>query len=132
MCALFPDVKKVDLVPTPTGYVREMLNDTPGVIGWGSNSGFQAVNLAVQFGVKAVLLAGFDMHAKNGVHFFGKHERPLHNPTEQTLQGWAACFDRAAGQLEGWGVRVINLSKDSALTAYPKMTFMEALQCCDS
>src|SRR5690606_24056968 len=51
------------------GRSEEGFSLEPGLIHYGSNSGFQAVNLALQFGAKVIRLVGFDMQP-NG-HFFG-------------------------------------------------------------
>lgn len=101
-----------------------------GTIGSGGNSGFQALNLAVQFGCAKIILVGFDMHDQNGIHWHGKHDGNLRNPTRQSLGKWRAAIDRQAGLLEQIGVRVLNASPVSALTAYPKMTFDAALAAC--
>lgn len=90
----------------------------PGVIARGGNSGFQALNLAIQFGTKRILLFGFDL---TGEHWHGKHPEPLKNPRPQTLDKWCARLDAQAPRLAAIGVEVINVSNISKLTAYPKM-----------
>lgn len=107
----------------------EVLRDEPGVIGDGGNSGFQAINLAVQFGASKIILVGFDMRIDAGIHWHGRHGRGLNNPTELNVTKWRRVLDAVAPQIASLGVRVINCSPVSALAAYPKMTFLEALQC---
>ena len=128
---IYPNMHHVQLKPCKGGYVTKIMTETPGVIGWGCNSGYQAANLVLQFGVRAILLAGFDMHVKNGVHFFGEHQRPLQNPSDNHLRAWGSIFDRASKEFSELGVQVINLNKDSALRGYPKMNIEKALQCLD-
>ncbi len=130
-CNIYDGIQRVELKPCKGGYVTKIMTDPPGVIGWGCNSGYQAANLAVQFGVKAILLAGFDMHLKNGVHFFGEHQRPLQNPSSNHLTAWGSILDRASKEFSELGVEVINLNKNSALRGYPKMTIEKAMQCLD-
>lgn len=105
----------------------------PGTLGSGStlggNSGFQALNLALQLGCRDLILVGFDMHVRNGEHWHGRHPRGLNNPTAETTERWRVALDSQADFLKGLGARVINASPSSALTAYPKMTLTEALQC---
>ena len=101
-----------------------------GTVGSGGNSGFQALNLAVQFGCRNIILVGYDMHDQNGIHWHGKHDNGLRNPTRQSLGKWRVAIDRQAALLEQIGARVLNASLDSALTAYPKMTFDAALAAC--
>lgn len=101
-----------------------------GAIGSGGNSGFQALNLAVQFGCRSVVLAGYDMHDRAGIHWHGKHDGNLRNPTRTSLARWRGVFDSQAEALRRMGVTVLNASPDSALTAFPKMTFKAALAAC--
>jgi hypothetical protein len=100
-----------------------------GVIGWGGNSGFHAINLAVQFGVSKIILIGFDMRIDQGLHWHGKHERGLNNPTKSNVKRWRNCVDGAAATLTSMGITVINASPVSALRNYPKMDLIEALEC---
>lgn len=98
-----------------------------GTIGWGGNSGFQAINLAVQFGCKRIVLVGMDMHDQDGVHWHGKHEGHLRNPTTKSLVKWRGLIDAQRPLLDSLGVEVVNASRTSALTAYPKIDFSAAI-----
>lgn len=98
-----------------------------GVVGWGGNSGFHAINLAVQFGVRRIILVGYDMTLANGLHWHGKHVHGLNNPTQGNVNRWRICVDAAADTLRDVGVEVVNASPISALRNYPKMTLEEAL-----
>lgn len=99
----------------------------PGTIGWGSSSGFGAFNLAIQTGATKILLVGFDARLDLGQHWHASHPKPLNNPSEKSIMRWRRAMDAAARQLRGLGVTVINCSAESALRAYPKMGFEEAL-----
>lgn len=98
-----------------------------GLIGWGGNSGFGALNLVVQFGANPIVLVGYDMHLRGGVHWHGLHGRGLTNPHERNVDRWRRCVDECAPMLTGLGIRVFNASPVSALRNYPKMDLMEAL-----
>lgn len=117
------DLKKIDVDPSG----NELIVDEPGKISGGGNSGFQALNLAIQFGVNGVLLAGYDMSAENGAHWHGRHPPGLNNPVESSLERWRVTLDAAARDLQDLGCEVINCSLYSALEAYPKMTIEQAL-----
>ena len=106
---------------------KVMLTGRPGVIGWGGNSGFCAVNLAVQFGCRRILLVGFDMQVAGGMHWHGAHPRGMNNPSEESTARWRKALDDAAPDLVQRGVEVINTSAVSALTAFPKIGLMEAM-----
>lgn len=110
-------------VTVETG-VHTLRLDPPGTVGSGGNSGFQALNLVVQFGARRILLLGIDLC---GEHWHAAHPAPLKNPRPHTLIKWARRFDRAAGDLRQAGAEVINCSPNSALTAYSKMPVGAAL-----
>lgn len=100
----------------------------PGPIGWGRNSGFQAVNLAIQFGATRIVLIGFDMRSVEGRrHWHPDHEAPLRNPKGTRFDVWRKLLDDQGPLLREWGVEVLNASPASALTAYPKVSLEEAL-----
>ena len=107
-----------------------MLMDTPGVIGSGGHGGFQAINLALQFGASRVLLTGIELNGKNGLHWHQDHDRSkgLNNPKESSLPIWAERLDGEADKIAALGVTIVDCSTASALKAYPKMTIAEALR----
>ena len=97
----------------------------PNVIHYGSNSGFQAVNLALQFGARRVVLVGFDMRLVDGArHFFGDHPEPLRNGGAYT--NFIRAFRSAAATLPD-NVEIINATPGSALKCFPMMELREAL-----
>jgi hypothetical protein len=100
-----------------------------GTVGWGGNSGFHCLNLAIQFAVKRVLLVGYDMRIDRGPHWHGEHPRGMHNPSAMNVERWRRAVDNAAKIAKAQGVEVINCSSVSALQNYPKMGFAEALEC---
>lgn len=126
----FPDIVRVE-IGKGTGrekYSTDMLFDKVGVIGGGGNSGFQALNLAVQFGARDIVLIGFDMTDKAGVHWYGRnHWAGANNPDESNFGRWRSALDRAAPELARRGVRVINGNPQSAITAFPRMAFDAAV-----
>lgn len=104
-----------------------MLVDEPGVIGSGGNSGFQALNLAVQFGARTIVLVGYDYRIDQGLHWHGRHKAGLNNPTQHNIARWRRRLDDQAGRLAALGVEVLNASPVSALTAFPKVSLAEVL-----
>lgn len=99
-----------------------------GTVGWAGNSGFQALNVAVQFMCRRIILVGFDMTLAAGVHWHGAHPKGMNNPSDGNVRRWRDCLDAAADQLDAAGIDVINASATSALQRYPKMTLMEAFE----
>lgn len=100
-----------------------------GVIGWGGNGGFHALNLAVQFGAAKIVLVGYDMRLDRGIHWHGKHGAGLSNPTNPSVDRWRRRIDAVAGLLGEIGVEVVNASPVSALENYRKVDFEEAISC---
>lgn len=95
-----------------------------GTIGRGGNGGFQAMNLALQFGARRILLVGFDF---SGEHWHGPHPAELRNPRPGTLERWAATLDAQAAELERIGADVVNASPVSVLRNFRKVKIEEAL-----
>lgn len=104
--------------------LEDSLSLKPGTLARGGHSGHQAINLAVQFGSLRIMLLGFDFF---GEHWHGRHEFPLRNPKQTKLDEWRRTMDTLAPTLAALGIEVVNCSQISKLTAYPKMTAMEAL-----
>ena len=85
----------------------------PERIHYGGNGGFQAVNLAILFGVHRIVLVGFDMH---GSHFFGAHPSPLRNT--KSFDRYIKSFEEAAKMLPEH-IRIVNATPGSALRCFP-------------
>lgn len=89
----------------------------PGRIHYGSNSGFAAVNLAIQFGAREIKLAGFDMQRTGGQeHFFGDHPAPLHNGSD--FAPFIYSFTKASKEMPP-GLSIINCTPETALRCFP-------------
>jgi len=132
--ARYPDIRRIGIetsqdrvYPIDNRHYR-MVFDHPGTLGNGGNSGYQALNLAVQFGARRILLIGFDMHDRGGAHWYGRnHWDRCGNPDEGSFRRWLKAFDVAAADLEERGVQVINVSPLSALTCFRRGTINGAL-----
>lgn len=121
---LYPGIKLVDITPQSDELVFAPL----GKLGAGGNSGFQALNLAVQFGAKRLLLIGFDMHDRSGAHWYGRNNWPGgNNPTEDNFRRWRRAFELAAPVLRERGIEVFNASEFSSLRCFERRKVDEAL-----
>lgn len=108
--------------------IDRIQNKTPGLLGWGGNSGFHAVNIAVQAGASKIILVGYDLTIVDGhMHWHGKHGEALHDPSVGSLYKWRLHLDNNADVFEGLGIKVFNCSPVSKLERYPKVSFREAL-----
>lgn len=98
---------------------------TPGALRNGRNSGYQAINLAVQLGAVRVLLLGYDMRVAPGgkSHWFGEH--PDGAPPQ--VQMFLPHFTTLVAPLKAAGVEVLNCSRQTALKAFPRQSLEKAL-----
>lgn len=117
------DVFPVDVtVLDNTG--EDGLESHPSGLRTGRNSGYQAINLAVLFGAARILLLGYDMARKDGkAHWFGNHPDHQDSPYHTFIEK----FNAVAPVLHALGVEVLNCSRESALTCFPRVPLTEAL-----
>lgn len=102
------------------------LETDPTGLRHGRNSGYQAVNLAVHVGARRIVLLGFDMRrdANNRSHFFGEH---AYHTVPSQYDMFTRCFDSMIAPLQVLGVEVLNATRDTALTSFPRVSLAEAL-----
>lgn len=119
------------------GRWQDGLSTDPEYIAYHHGAGPQIVNIAYHYGVKKMLLVGWDMRFPGKIsnneyegsrHFFG--EDPL------TAKHWPQTGPR--GELDGlikemetinpkdYGIEIINCTPDSAMTCFPSMSFNAA------
>lgn len=90
----------------------------------GRNSGYQAINLCAHLGASRILLLGYDMKRHGGKgHWFGDYKGWTPSPYQQFLQ----AFPTLVEPLKALGIEVINCTRTTALTVFPRMTIEEAL-----
>lgn len=119
----------IQKVKIPNVKSNSLLFEEVGSVGAGGNSGFQALNLAVQFGARRVLLIGFDMHGRSGEHWYGRNGWSMgNNPTEENYRRWRISFDGSAEDLLMRGIEVVNASPFSELKNFKRMSVQETLQ----
>jgi len=90
-------------------------------IGAGSNSAFQAANLAARWGAKRIILLGVDCHSPNR-HWHGNHtfvEAP--HQKHSLMKTWLRAWETAVEDFAARGIECINCSPSSALRAFPVM-----------
>lgn len=91
-----------------------------------ANSGASAISLAVTGGAAEVLLIGFDCQKTGGqVHWHGDHPKELSNA--RSIANWHRHF-RSVGRLaDRSGTQVMNCSRETALTCFPRARLEEVL-----
>jgi len=108
---------------------NDLLFGEVGFVGSGGNSGFHALNLVAQFGATRILLVGFDVHDRGGVHWYGRNiALGMSNPMEHNFRRWRGAFETASAQLKARGVEVINASPMSDIKGFPRTTLRQALE----
>jgi hypothetical protein len=93
----------------------------------GNNSGYAAINLAYLFGVKKIVLLGYDMHNDGKQsHYHDGYPVPATGDNiyrDQFIPGFKVLADI----LKEKKVEVYNASMTSSLTVWPKISFEQAL-----
>lgn len=88
------------------------------------NSGAGAIALAAQMGAERIVLLGYDAQKTGGrAHWHGDHPKGLGNAG--TVAKWPEQFRAVIGSLRG--ARVINASRATALTCFPRQSLEAAL-----
>jgi hypothetical protein len=90
----------------------------------GLNSGFQALNLAVHFGARRIILLGYDM-SPDGLreHWFPDPPDRQPSPYSQMREAFVSLVE----PLAMLGVSVVNCSRRTALTVFPRGSLADAL-----
>lgn len=81
----------------------------------GGNSGYQALNLAMQWGVVDVILCGFTMAAVEDTQVHWHMDHTGNNPVMNQLQEWG----RILGEMERYAPGKIRIHGKSSVTAFP-------------
>lgn len=102
------------------------LSDKPDHLRTGNNGGYQAINLAYQFGVRRIILLGYDMRVVDErAHWHPDH--PVANQPNTYSKVFLPKFRRLAPILVERGLEVVNCTPGSALDCFPMMTLEDAL-----
>lgn len=89
------------------------------------NSGQRAIQLAAHLGADRVILLGYDCTLANGAHWHGRHPATMNNPVPREVGRWHDDFSSLVGLLPS--VEIINASRHTALTCFPRSTLEAAL-----
>lgn len=94
---------------------------------WGCGSGAAAaISLAAHRGASTIILLGYDCQYTDGKrHWHGDHPRGMGNAG--SIVKWMRGFEELATALEKAGVRVLNATRETALTCWPRTSLYEAL-----
>lgn len=102
------------------------IDPDPGQLRWNTNSGACAINLAVHFGVKKIVLLGFDMQrveGKNNWHqdypraTTTKKAKEIYDPYPHMLE----AFSVIAQDLRALGIETLNVTEAGALEVFSRI-----------
>ena len=117
-----PGIKVIKRRNSPQG-----LSTDPAILTWNLSSGACAINLAVHFGVKRIVLLGFDMQIVDGNHHwhndYPKPVNPKHNPYPRFMR----TFPVIAEALKRRHVECVNACPGSKLEVFPKVPVEDVL-----
>jgi hypothetical protein len=83
------------------------------------NSGAAAISLAFASGAKRVVLLGYDCQKTGGMtHWHGDHPKTLGNAV--SMPRWPHHFKQVARCAQSLGIEVVNCSRETALTCFPR------------
>lgn len=124
-----PDIKVMKIGRT------EGLCFHPDMLSTGGNSGYMQVNLAFHYGIKRVILLGYEMQPlivkkddgteEEKIHWFGDHPQKTPSNFFHQVKGH---FETMVPDLESHGLEVINCSVPSAIECFPKVALRAALK----
>lgn len=107
------------------------LTDNRTMISWNQNSGSASISMAVHFGVKRIVLLGFDMVLDDNKrsHWHNFHGNTTHKKKMRTppFARHMMGFEEIAKDAEALGVEIVNASPTSAITQFKKVALEEAL-----
>lgn len=122
----FDDLWRPDVHKLLGTVAREGLSLTPPSIVTGQSSGYQALNLAVHFKPKTIIITGMDMKDTNGKHnIIGQHPIGVKMPCN--FKKLISNFDSTLKPLAELGITVYNCTRDSALECFPKKDLKDVL-----
>ena len=103
---------------------RTGLELAPTGVRHGTNSGFQSINLAYHFGVRRIVLLGFDQKVGAGdvTHHHGGYGAPPDIVRHVLQATMLPHFQSLVDPLAELGVEVINACADSAIPHWPRMS----------
>lgn len=115
--------QKFNLNHTPGRHSKDLSLDS-SLIHFGSNSGYQALNIAFLMGGRKFILLGYNMKASKGKkHFFGDHPEGLNK--NSPYDSFVKNFNTIRPEIRKL---VINCTEDSALDCFVKADLKEILE----
>ena len=91
------------------------------------NSGAAAISLAALAGARRIILLGYDCQRTDGrAHWHGDHPAPLGNAG--SIAKWPKQFAQVGSYARQRGCEVVNATRSTALTVFPRVPLEQALE----
>lgn len=84
----------------------------------GYDAGTSAINLAILFGAREIIVLGYDM--TGGRWFTGEVRHYLPQPPESDFQRHLSCLPALAADAQAKGIRIVNCSPSSRVTCFER------------
>lgn len=95
----------------------------PGAIRTGGNSGYQAIHIAMHAKASRILLCGFNMKSYDEKdHWHADHPKGLRRTSPELYDRWRERFSHLADAAKERNIDIVNVTPDSALTAFRTST----------
>ena len=96
------------------------IDERPGYLRTGNNSGFAAINLAYHLGAKTIFLLGYDMQFKEGESHW--HNGYKIENYEKVFKKMIMYFESVVVPLEKHGIDIYNACPDSKIECFTKVS----------
>ena len=107
------------------GKYQPKLSVDPNHIHYGSNSGYQLLNLAFLMGCNKFILVGYNMQkVANKAHFFGDHPKPMKSNSPYTK--FVSAFETIQKEIKPF---IVNCTPNSALKNFRYNDLEDELRC---
>ena len=128
-CEQHLDKPGIKVIKRRNGTAAGGLSFSKSVVQWNRSSGACAINLAVLFGVRRIVLLGFDMKENGSDHHWHKYYiQPNAKSIKRTpYKRFMEPFPTMAEMLKRKNIECVNACPDSAMDAFPRMSFEDAL-----
>ena len=92
-------------------------------LGWNTNTGASAINLALILGAKMVYLLGFDRHLTKGESNWHKNNLDKNNMETYHRMNSTDGYMKKDLKIKFSGCEIINVNDNSDLSHWPKISF---------
>ena len=94
---------------------------------WNFNSGSAAINLAVHFGAKQIILLGFDMKLDKSSNQHWHKYYYSGKAVQSNFRKHLESFPQIAADAKQMGIEILNANPDSRIDNFPKVSLKEVL-----